>query len=70
MECCVEMSGASARKLANEPTHNSAWDGPCFRVTWMGGDASDSGLEGSKAAVETVERRYVDEAHRSGEDAV
>ena len=40
VECCVEMSGASARKLANEPTHNSAWDGPCFRVTWMGGDAS------------------------------
>ena len=28
------------------------------------------GLEGSKAAVETVERRYVDEAHRPGEDAV
>lgn len=40
VECSVEMSGASARKLANEPTHNSAWDGPCFRVTWMGGDAS------------------------------
>jgi hypothetical protein len=40
VECCVEMSGASARKEANEPRLNSAWDGPCFRVTWMGGDAS------------------------------
>ena len=70
VECCVEMSGASARKLANEPTTQLRVGRTVLPRDVDGRRRVCFGLEGSKAAVETVERRYVDEAHRPGEDAV
>ena len=52
LECSVGMSGVSSRRDVNgcqpRPPHCTAWDGPCFRVEWAGGDAYGAGLSGTR----------------------
>ena len=53
LECSVGMSGVSARRdvsggYGGDVPHCSAWDGPCFKVEWLSGDATAFGLSGTR----------------------
>ena len=52
LECSVGMSGVGARRDVcgggGGVPRCSAWDGPCFRVEWAGGDANKAGLSGAR----------------------